>query len=182
MSTFLTVDIDRGYTDLVYFNAIIFHERDLKPTDLPHVRPPDQLYIHFNLESPAYQSQGKTAITSVDKFTFFLDLSSFFEFFNLSMSYRLDADIRHGYGELVEVSPHPTGAVQLTETIMQYGLANTHLAVKENLNQENLICQFVSNCKTKSERNSFVQTIFHSIKNQKTFLNICGCNNYVFTK
>ena len=98
------------------------------------------------------------------------------------MSYRLDADIRHGYGELVEVSPHPTGAVELTETIMQYGLANTHLAVKENLNQENLICQFVSNCKTKSERNSFVQTIFHSILNQKIFLKICGCDNYVFTK
>ena len=86
-------------------------------------------------------------------------MRTFVGFFNISMSYRLDADIRHGYGELRQVSPHPTSSNKLTDMIMNFGIANKHLAIKEKLKEETLICQFVSNCRTESERNAFVLKI-----------------------
>ena len=73
------------------------------------------------------------------------------------MSYRVDSDVRHGYGDFVKVSPHPTSASELTELIMNFGASNKYLAVKETKRKkkkkESLICQFVSNCKTTSKRN-----------------------------
>ena len=88
------------------------------------------------------------------------DMRNFQGFFNISMSYRLDADIHHGYGEFLKVATHPNTAAKLSETIMNFATANKHLAVKEKLKNETWICQFVSNCETKSERNAFVKTFF----------------------
>ena len=81
--------------------------------------------------------------------------SNFEKFFNFSMSFRLDAEIRHGYGELVQVSPHPVRGHNLTEIILQFGLDNTHLAQKLPGKEDTLCCQFVSNCNTKSKRKAF---------------------------
>ena len=38
------------------FDGILFHERNINPRDLPSKdqRRPDQIYIHYNLESPAW--------------------------------------------------------------------------------------------------------------------------------
>ena len=77
------------------------------------------------------------------------------------MSYRVDSDVRHGYGDVVKVSPHPTSASELSEIIMNFGVSNKNLAVKEKSKEEALICQFVSNCKTTSKRNVFVKTILN---------------------
>ena len=52
-------ELYRKYTNIDNFNAIIFHERNLKLSDLPSRRKSQQSYIHFNLESPAYQSGGE---------------------------------------------------------------------------------------------------------------------------
>ena len=49
----------RKYTNIDNFNAIIFHERNLEIRDVPSRRKFQQFYIHFNLESPAYQSDGE---------------------------------------------------------------------------------------------------------------------------
>ena len=40
------------------FDAILFHERNIKPRDLPskEQRRPDQVYIHYNLESPIWSN------------------------------------------------------------------------------------------------------------------------------
>ena len=72
------------------------------------------------------------------------------------MSYRADAEVRHAYGELVPVSPHTSVGRNLTEIIIKFGLENKHLAQKQPGKDHTLCCQFVSNCKTKSERNAFV--------------------------
>ena len=82
--------------------------------------------------------------------------SNFENFFNFSMSYRVDAEIRHGYGELVPVAPHASLGRNLTEIIIQFGLDNKHLAQKQPGKDHTLCTQFVSNCRTKSERNAFV--------------------------
>ena len=84
---------------------------------------------------------------------------SYFEnFFNFSMSYRLDAELHHGYGELVPVSPHPGRGENLTEIMIQFGQQNKHLARKQpgERKDKTFACIFVSNCQTKSHRNAFV--------------------------
>ena len=52
-------EIYRKYTNIDVFNAIIFHERNLQIRDVPTRRKFEQFYIHFNLESPAYQTDGE---------------------------------------------------------------------------------------------------------------------------
>ena len=69
------------------FSAIIFHHQGIKLTDLPLNRMENQLYIYFNLES---QPQFLRP-----------DLKSLKSFFNLSMTFRLNADIPYLYGEIV---------------------------------------------------------------------------------
>ena len=98
--------------------------------------------------------------------------SNFANFFNLSMSYRVDAEVRHGYGELVAVAAHPAGGHNLTEIIIKFGEENKDLARKEpGRGRDNTFCcQFVSNCKTKSERNAFVIFFSSKILNSIIFL------------
>ena len=74
------------------------------------------------------------------------------------MSYRLDAELHHGYGELVPVSPHPGRGENLTEIMIQFGQQNKHLARKQpgERKDKTFACIFVSNCQTKSHRNAFV--------------------------
>ena len=73
------------------FDAVIFHMADLeilKPQDLPNQqdRIPNQRYVMFFMESP----QHWTA-----------DFSRFNNFFNWTMTYRLDSDIPNPYGWIV---------------------------------------------------------------------------------
>ena len=78
-------------------------------------------------------------------------------YFNLSMSYRRDADIPIPYGKLVPTANHPTGAT-LDHLISSYGLHNSHLARKERHNQS-LAAQFVSNCGSVSGREKVVKSL-----------------------
>ena len=112
----------------------------------------------------------KVVIETLSSLSFIpiIDMRNFQGFFNISMSYRLDADIHHGYGQFLKVATHPSTAVRLSETIMNFATANKHLAVKEKLKNETWICQFVSNCRTNSKRNAFVEIFFCFLK--KIFL------------
>ena len=38
--------------DVTSFDALVFHERNLRPKDLPESRHHSQLYVHYNLEAP----------------------------------------------------------------------------------------------------------------------------------
>ena len=46
------------------FDGILFHERNIKPRDLPskEQRRPDQVYIHYNLESPIWSNLNSSGI------------------------------------------------------------------------------------------------------------------------
>ena len=70
----------------------MFHQRSLNLEDLPLTRDPSQYYIHWNMESPAWNSLDKT------------DLKHFNDFFNFSMSYRQDADFPAPYGSIEQVN------------------------------------------------------------------------------
>ena len=74
---------DRSYANLTDFDAVLFHGNELELTDLPTSRSPRQWYVFVNLESPANRP-----------------LTSYFyeDFFNVTMTYRLDSDIVWTYG------------------------------------------------------------------------------------
>jgi len=142
-------------SDVTSFDALVFHERNLKPKDLPEARQHSQLYVHYNLEAPFW-----SLIIGNDLFT---------NYFNISMSYRNDADLHLRYGELQvyddkseSVTNSPT---QLVAAINDFAVNNTHLAEKLKVSESGaLIAQFVSNCETKSEREKLVKSLGEHIK------------------
>ena len=74
------------------FDGILFHERNINTRDLPtkDQRRPDQIYVHYTLESPFW---------SQDAFT-----GSFQNYFNMTISYRNDANIKSEfYGSVMNI-------------------------------------------------------------------------------
>lgn len=69
---------NRYVMNLTDFDAVLFHGNDLDLEDLPKKRSPRQWYVFVNLESPANRP-----ITH-----YFYE-----DFFNITMTYRLDSDI-----------------------------------------------------------------------------------------
>ena len=51
--------------------------------------------------------------------------------FNLSMTYTLDSDFHVPYGKIVKILPPPSDDKELSKLISDFGLANQHLAQKE---------------------------------------------------
>jgi len=96
------------FFETTLFDALIFHERNLNPNDLPDKRLDQQLYVHFNLESPVWSPlRGSTIYDS---------------FFNLSMSYREDSDIRLPYGRFVKKNAtQDYSGENLMLTVQNYG-------------------------------------------------------------
>ena len=82
-------------------------------------------------------------------------------YFNLSMSYRHDADIPIPYGKIVQTRKHPVGA-ELAQLIQDYGRKNIIFSRKEKHNQP-LIAQFVSNCGSVSGREALVKSLSQHI-------------------
>ena len=81
------------------FSAFLFHHGDIKLSDLPVKRHENQLYVYFNHESQARFLRP--------------DLKTLKNFFNLSMTFRLNSDIPYAYGEFVQVAPHPQSGDEL---------------------------------------------------------------------
>ena len=129
------------------FSAFIFHHRNINLSDLPVKRHEKQLYIYFNVESQARFIRP--------------EFKSLKNFFNLSMTFRLNADFPLLYGEFVQVAPHPRPGHDLDMIINNFGAANTQLAGKEEGESENetVIAQFVTNCKTNSRREKVISKL-----------------------
>lgn len=79
---------DRKHMNVEDYDAILFHGNDLNIYDVPQWRKPKQLYVYVNLESPANR-----AVSS--------DFDS--DYFNLTMTYRLDSDIPWTYASIEEI-------------------------------------------------------------------------------
>ena len=129
------------------FSAIIFHHRSIKFSDLPDKRDEKQLYIYFNVESQARFIRP--------------EFKSLKNFFNLSMTFRLNADFPILYGEFVQVDDHPSPGHDLDMIINNFGAANTQLAGREKGESENgtLVVQFVTHCQTISGREKVVSKL-----------------------
>ena len=89
-------------------------------------------------------------------------IKSLNKFFNLSMTYKTSSDVPVPYGKVVQVAEHPTSRHELGKLIMDFGVANTHLAVKEK--SESFVTQFASNCNTHSKREFIVSSLSKFLK------------------
>lgn len=120
-------------------HAVLFHARDLDPYDLPPARwrSPHQRYIFFNYESPAHTDLARLKLL-------------FSNYFNWTMTYRLDSDV---------VSQEPYGSVKCIRPSCS-SEESTEVAVLPDLKGKNrTIAWFVSNCKTDSRRELLVRNL-----------------------
>ncbi|KAM9424766.1 alpha-(1,3)-fucosyltransferase 7-like isoform 1-T3 [Pholidichthys leucotaenia] len=112
-------------------DVVVFHNRELVtgqerlPLHLP--RPPGQRWAWMSLESPRHNG----------------NLSPYGNIFNMTVSYRRDADVTIPYGEIVPVEDEDTGEV----------------AGSASLNKSSLVCWLVSNYRTSYERSRFYRKL-----------------------
>ncbi|KAM4634108.1 alpha-(1,3)-fucosyltransferase 7, partial [Polymixia lowei] len=118
-------------------DVVVFHNRELMrgreklPLHLP--RPQGQRWVWMSLESPGHNG----------------NLRPYANVFNLTMSYRRDADITIPYGELLPKAPGDT----------EHGV-DDGTADAVTLNKTVLACWVVSNCKAKHLRTQ----VYHHLK------------------
>ncbi|XP_015514399.2 alpha-(1,3)-fucosyltransferase C-like isoform X1 [Neodiprion lecontei] len=136
----------RNFTEVTKFDAILFHGNELRLDDLPAYREPHQRYVYVNLESPATR-------------TFQFD--TFFEdFFNTTITYRLDSDIPWPYkvmrnidtGQVVAPLEHPEWS-QPSDDPMRLRLDVTFEGKMKP------IAWLVSNCDTPGKRERYVNEL-----------------------
>jgi len=78
----------RDYLNVEDYDAILFHGNELSEYEMPERRTTRQLYVYVNLESPA----NRAIPHKYDK-----------EYFNLTMTYRLDSDVPWPYGIIEDI-------------------------------------------------------------------------------
>ena len=128
------------------FSAVVFHQRSVQSGDLPPPvsRDPSQLYIHLSMEAPAWARHDRT------------QPSSLAHFYNLSLSYRRDADLTAPYGRLVQVRPLPA---PLQRFIQQFGEEAAGRVAGRRTGRPPRAAQFVSNCASESGREEVVRSL-----------------------
>ncbi|XP_023326749.1 alpha-(1,3)-fucosyltransferase C [Eurytemora carolleeae] len=132
-------------------DAIVFHQRKLKTDDLPAKRFPSQQYVFLSLESPSYKEK--------------IVYKQWNQFFNLTMTYRLDSDVPMPYGTVVKTTSRNKTAFGLEILEEKTGLA----------------AWFVSHCNTVSQRELVVKKLMkHLPDNSVHIYGSCGtlkCND-----
>ena len=79
-------------------------------------------------------------------------------FFNWTVSYRMDSTVSLPYGKISKTRDHPDGE-RLEKLIKKFGKNNLDLAKKKNMDQNVNIAWMVSNCLTQSNREGFVEEL-----------------------
>lgn len=149
---------DRNYANLTDFDAVLFHGNELELTDLPASRSPRQWYVFVNLESPANRP---------------LTNHFYEDFFNATMTYRLDSDIVWTYGV---VKDSRTGEIVAPSRNANwhafYNRSGGRLFADESAasslsrtvrGKTKPIVWFVSNCQAKSGRQEYVNELSRHI-------------------
>ncbi|XP_031847170.1 alpha-(1,3)-fucosyltransferase C [Nomia melanderi] len=132
--------------DLTEFDAVLFHANELDLSDLPKKRSPRQWYVFVNLESPANRPL----------------IHYFYEdYFNLTMTYRLDSDIVWTYATIEDAHTGDLVAPLRNNTWTQFydragDRANDTRPNEAIAGKTKPIVWFVSNCNAKSGRDKYV--------------------------
>jgi len=134
------------------FDAIMFHQRSFYFGDSPdpEKRRPSQRYVHWMFVSPAFAEYDRTK---------YKDLNNFF---NWSMSYRIDSRFPTPYGHISQTSDPPRG-VKLDQLIEKFGEDNVDLAEKTG-DVKGVAAAFISNCHTKSRRDKVISQLREHVK------------------
>jgi alpha-1,3-fucosyltransferase len=131
-------------TSIGDFDAILINQRTIKWSDMPKQseRRPEQYYIMWGIESPAYP---------------FMDIHQLNNYFNSTMTYRRDSDFPYPYGRVVQTKEHPPlGSPELANLIDEFGKNNRYLVQNRTGAKA---AWLVSNCATKSKRESLVKEL-----------------------
>ena len=126
------------------FDAIVINQRTIKWSDMPKQseRRPEQYYIMWAFESPTYP---------------FMDIHKLNNYFNWTMTYRRDSDFPFPYGRVVQTKEHPPlGSPELANLINEFGKNNKYLVGNRTGAKA---AWLVSNCVTKSKRESLVKEL-----------------------
>uniref|UniRef100_A0A915DQN2 Fucosyltransferase n=1 Tax=Ditylenchus dipsaci TaxID=166011 RepID=A0A915DQN2_9BILA len=126
--------------DLSHASIVIFSPRDLNEKDVPP-RNPDQLNVFLLNESPFHSDPNYKRLPP--------------DFFNISMTYRKDSDIFMPYDSFEEIVPGTTPPNEIWQK---------DEVLKKLKNKTKLAVQFVSNCKTPSHREDYIEKLKKYIK------------------
>ncbi|XP_008554692.1 alpha-(1,3)-fucosyltransferase C isoform X1 [Microplitis demolitor] len=136
------------------YDAILFHGIEMQLNDLPTYRSTHQRYIYFSWESPVSRP--------LNDHEFVLNPN----FYNWTMSYRLDSDIRRPYGQVRDIESNkiiapprdPDGVVKwrLPHDDKYIPTEDEMLIIK---GKKKMAAWFVSHCETNSQREILVNNL-----------------------
>ncbi|KAK0094692.1 hypothetical protein PV326_010292 [Microctonus aethiopoides] len=146
---------DRNIINIENYNAILFHGSELLINDLPNKRNKNQYYIFTNLESPV----NRPLVDSL-----------FENYFNLTMTYRLDSDIPWPYNVIRDRDSGNVVWPIHPDILWKMPLANAtdkkQMSSREWIKDTEWIkgktktaVWFVSNCRSKSGREKYVEEL-----------------------
>ncbi|XP_011145101.2 alpha-(1,3)-fucosyltransferase C [Harpegnathos saltator] len=139
---------DHAHLNVEDYDAVLFHGNELYVRDVPQKRRTRQLYVYVNLESPANRKIP-------DKY--------YENYFNLTMTYRLDSDILWSYGTIEDVA---TGDLVAPFVDPDWAAYQNEEAADEEAGildvvkgKSKPVTWFVSNCQAKSGRLEYVKEL-----------------------
>uniref|UniRef100_A0A914BUP6 Fucosyltransferase n=1 Tax=Acrobeloides nanus TaxID=290746 RepID=A0A914BUP6_9BILA len=133
---------------------VIFHVRDLNETDIPTKARKGQFHVFYNMESPYHTGIAYKRVPR--------------NFFDLSMTYRMDSDVLVAYDRFDAIDNETT-----KEEVWSWGEVQAKVQAKSKH-----VLQLVSNCHTPSKREAYVERLKRYIK--ITILGQCthrACNH-----
>lgn len=143
----------RDYLNIEDYDAILFHGNELDEYELPLKREMKQFYVYVNLESPANRA---------------IPYKYCEDYFNLTMTYRLDSDIPWTYDIIEDVK---SGKFVAPSRDVDWSASRNYTSVEKAVDEmpsaildivrgkSKLVTWFVSNCYAKSGRMEYVQEL-----------------------
>ncbi|XP_032678900.1 alpha-(1,3)-fucosyltransferase C [Odontomachus brunneus] len=142
---------DRGHLNVEDYDAILFHGNELTEYGVPLRRRTRQFYVYVNLESPANRA---------------IPYEYYEDYFNLTMTYRLDSDILWPYGIIADaktgnfVAPAQDPDWSAYKNGVEEAVEEVPSAILDVVRgKSKLVTWFVSNCQAKSGRLEYVEEL-----------------------
>lgn len=141
--------LTRSRESITDSEAVLFHGNELVREDLPKERDPRQYYVFVNLESPINRP-----ITD----------SYYEDYFNLTMTYRLDSDIPWPYNMIKNIQTGetvaPVSQVRWMEPVFGSSDDDWVINIGEKFkNRKKTAAWLVSNCQTPGKRESYIEEL-----------------------